>query len=330
MAKEIYLYSGLYNDSAKELMQAVTERMGKDCVVLENCYGGDVFATMGINAKFKEHGNVTVKVYGAAFSGGFNILMYAKKVISLSTSRFLIHRAEAYTSTPEEKQLLDSMNVDLKAQMEKRVDNSKLVAMKGVSIDSLFNPETRIDLFLTAKEMKDLNMVDEIEILSPMEMKAQEELMFRIAANYPNPIENPKPVVMNTLAELKEKFPALYAQAIAEGVAIGEKSGAEKELDRVGSIMAFAHLDPEGCKKIIASGKSMTETQRSEFALKAMSPAALKKVGEDANNDVQTEEVATTAEALKKKEIDTFEATIRAQAGLVKKTEGKGIALVQI
>ncbi len=324
MAKEIYLYSGLYNSSAMELMQAVTEMIGKDCTILENCYGGDVFATMGIQAKFKEHGNVTVKVMGAAFSGGFNILMYAKKVIALSTARFLIHRADGYASTPEEKALLDSMNVDLKAQMSKRVDDSKLIAMKGVSMDALFNPETRIDLFLTAQEMKELNMVDEIEVLSPMEMKAHEELMFRVAANYTEPkkIENPTNIVMTTLAELKEKFPALYALAVADGV--------KAEKDRVGAVLVFAHLDMEGAKKIIASGEPMTATQMAEFSLKQLSPEALKKIEVDAAGKVITEEIAVTKEALAKKEVDVYEASVRASLGLDKnKTQGKQVVLVQ-
>jgi len=324
MAKEIYLYSGLYNSSAMELMQAVTDRIGQECTILENCYGGDVFATMGINAKFKEHGNVTVKVYGAAFSGGFNILLYAKKVIALSTARFLIHRADGYASTPEEKALLESMNVDLKAQMSKRVDDSKLIAMKGVSMDALFNPETRIDLFLTAQEMKDLNMVDEIEVLSPMEMKAHEELMFRVAANYPEPkkIDNPNIITMTTLAELKEKFPALYALAFADGVKV--------EKDRVGAVLVFAHLDMEGAKKIIASGEPMTATQMAEFSLKQLSPEALKSVEISATKAVKTDEIPVTKEALAKKELDVFEASIRASVGLDKNaTQGKQVVLVQ-
>lgn len=313
MAKEIYLYSGIYNFIAEELIKAIEENMNVEVVLRENTPGGDVFATWGIIAKIQEHGNVTVKVDGAAFSGGANILLYANRVESLDVSTFMFHRADMYVETPEQQIFLDKVNKDLKAKMLQKIDSEKLKALKGVTIEELFNPETRINLFLTAKEMKTLGLVHKINKVEPSEVTAFQEF-FKIAAEH-NPTQNQK-ITMTSLAELKEKFPALYALAVEEG----KKAGIAAEKDRVGAAMVFAHLDPEGVKKIIQSGEAMTATQMAEFSLKAASPTALAAIKDASQKDVVTDEKGAilTAEQKKVLEVKTFEEGVRAAAGLDK------------
>jgi ATP-dependent protease ClpP protease subunit len=309
MAKELYLYSGIYDFVAEGLISAMNEVLGKAVTIRVNSPGGRVLAHWGIVAKMKEHGDVTLQVDGGAFSAAANLTLYAKKVKALEVSKFMFHRADGPTDTQADKDFLAGINADLKSRMAAKVDSNKLMNMKGVTVDMLYDPNQRIDLFLSASEMKELGLIDEITSVDPSEINSFNHRSFDIAATLP-PItqqENKQTLVMTTLAELKEKFPALYALAITEG----EKTGAEKELDRVNSVMVFAHLDPVEAKKIIASGKHLTETQRSEFALKALSPERLKAVGADATPPVITAEAQqVTAEKL---ELDAFEKGVRAE-----------------
>lgn len=316
MAKEIYLYSGIYSFVAKEIIQAIEDAGDQEIIMRENTPGGDVFATYGIASKMQEHGNVTLKVDGAAFSGGAFLVLFAKRVEALDVSTFMFHRADMYVSSPEDQLFLDKVNKDLKSKMLKKIDSEKLKAMKGISVEELFNPETRIDLFLTAKEMKTLGLVDKVTTLTPSEVTAFNERFFKVAAEH-NPTQNQNQNIMITsLAELKEKFPAIYASAIEEG----KKIGIEAEKDRVGAAMVFAHLDPDGVKKIIESGKPMTATQMAEFSLKAASPEALAKLKTESQKDVQTDEKGAllTAEQKAKLEVDEYTKVIRAEMGLDK------------
>ncbi len=325
MAKELLLYSGIYSFVAEELITAMNDNAGSPIVLRVNSGGGDVHATWGIIAKMVEHGDVTIKVDGAAMSSAANLLMYANKVEALDVSNFVLHRADGYVSNPEDQAFLDKVNKDLRAKMTAKIDAAKFEEITGHTIDQLFNPETRLNVFLTAKQMKDIGVVSKVRKLEPAEIKAFNEQM-RIAAEH-KPEPDSKPSVMNTLAELKEKHPGIYAQAVAEGV----KEGIKAEKDRIGAAMVFAHLDLTEVKKIIASGEAMTATQMAEFSLKQMNPEALKKLEAESQKDTKTEEVPVPAtEAAKKAaEIAEFEKDIRANAGLAEKVKAdKSIVFV--
>lgn len=317
MAKELYLYTGIYSYTAQTLIAAINDVMSKPADLRVNSQGGDVFAFWGIAAKMTEHGNITLKYDGVGFSSAANLSLYAKKVIALKESKFLFHRADGYAETEQDKKLLAEVNTDLRSRMEARVNADKFKAITGYTIAQMFDPEQRINIFLSADQMKQLGLVDEVRDIDPVEINAFNERFFKVAAEHVPPVQNPNQnITMNTLAELKEKFPAIYALAIEEG----KKVGIEAENDRIGAVMVFAHLDFEGCKKIIASGKPMTATQQAEFALKAASPEALVKLKENTQKDVATDDTGAilTAEQKKAIEVETFTKGIRAELGLDK------------
>ena len=313
MAKELLLYSGIHSFVAEELINSMEEHMDDQITMRINSGGGGVQETWGIAAKVSEHGNVKMKVDGVAFSGAFNLLMYAKEVECLDVSTFMAHRA-AYNyggDSKEEKEFLMKVNADLRKQMESRIDSAKLKEIKGVTIADIFEKEERISVFFTASEMKQLGIVSKVNKLQPSEVKAFNETFLRIAAEH-NP--QTKETVM-TLAELKEKHPSIYAEAVAIGKVEGKAEGIAAENDRIGAAMVFAHLDPEGVKEIIKSGKAMTATQQSEFALKAMSPENLAKIKADSKGSVKTDAVNTDG---KDAEVDPFEKDIRSDLKLDK------------
>lgn len=327
MAKEILLYSYyLSNYSVEALIGKLDEAKTQDVDLRVNCYGGDVFSAWGLFAKVKEHGSVNMKVDGIAASGAGNLLLYAKSVECLSVSRVMIHRADASAETESQRNMLQSINVDLRKQLEMRVDPEKFKTVTGYSIEQMFNPETRVDIWLTATQLKKLGIVSKVVNLTPEQEKevtaqlptAEVDPAFamKIAALW-NPQTN---INSNqnfmTLAEFKAQHPGIYAEAISLGKQEGITAGAEAERDRVGAVMVFAHLDPKGAAEIIKSGKPMTATQMAEFTLKAASPEALAALKTANAPAVATTVVADSPAAQKEKELGDFEKSIRTQMNL--------------
>jgi len=324
MAKELYLYTPINDSVAEQMIAGLDANMGKDVTVRVNSPGGRVLAHWGMIAKMKEHGNVTLQIDGAAMSAAANMVLYAKKVKALKVSKFMFHRADMYVETEQDKKFLEEVNADIKSRMLARVDSSKLLAMKGVSLERMFDMSQEvIDVHLNSDEMVQLGLLakDDVTDIDPTELTSFNQNLFKIAAEVP-PTPQPTSTTM-TAAELKTKFPEVYNQIFNEGVA--------QEKDRVGAVMVYAHLDLEGAKKIIASGKNMTQTEQAEFGLKLMSARSVKDLEVEAADDVTTEEVeqpvgkdaAKAAQAkAKAKELEAFQKDVYARMNIGQKTDG--------
>jgi ATP-dependent protease ClpP protease subunit len=323
MAKEILLYNYyLSNYSVEALIGKLDEAKSQDVDLRVNCYGGDVFATWGLFAKVKEHGSVKMKVDGIAASGAGNLLLYAKSVECLSVSRVMLHRADASAETETQREMLQSINTDLRKQLEMRVDPEKFKTVTGYTIEQMFNPETRVDIWLTASQLKKLGIVSKVVNLTPEQEKevtaqlptaeVDSQFAMKIAAMWmpESKTENSNSNIM-TLAELKEKHPAIYAEAVE----LGRKAGVDAENDRVGAALAFNHIDPKAVAEIIKSGKAMTQTQMAEMVVKATSPEFLAAAKASAQKPVETTTVADGKEG-EKKELGDFAAQAAAALGL--------------
>lgn len=110
-----------------------------------------------------------------------------------------------------------------------------------------------------------------------------------------------------TIAELKAAHPELVAQI--------EEAAIKAERDRVGSFMAFLKVDAEAVTKGIASGDPMSQTQLSEFSLKAIQANALGGLPAKATAATQ-EAPADEAQAAKDKANADFLAAAREKAGI--------------
>jgi ATP-dependent protease ClpP protease subunit len=280
--QEILLYGGIYSFSAEDFISRLNELKGEDVTCRINCNGGDVFAGWGMIAKMTEHtGKMTVKVDGIAASMAAFMLLFADNVECLDASSFVFHRADGYTSTEEDKAWLASINANFRKKMESKIPAAAWKQVTGKSYDDLFNPETRIDCMLTAKQAKELGIVSKINKMSVAEAKNVKALAdkYRFTAEIPAEItavleseipEPTKPIIpikMKTVAELLAAYPELVAQIQTEAV--------NAERDRVGSFMAFSEIDPVAVKAGIESGKPMSQTQMSEFSLKAIQAKTL-------------------------------------------------------
>lgn len=314
MAKEILLYSGIYSYTAEAFINALEEFKAEDLVIRQNTPGGSVNYGWGMIAKMQEHeGKITIKIDGASQSMGLYMLPFADYVEATDVATGLLHRADGYVSSPEDQKYLDDRNKDLRAKFAAKINEAKLKELKGISLDDVFASDKRIDVSLTAKEMKAIGLVDKIVKLTPKEIEAIDNRMFDIAAKKTEE-SKPKPEILTqknkvmTLAEIKANHPALYAEIIALGVA--------DERDRVGAWMAFADIDPVAVKAGIDSGKDLTRKETAEFTRKGMSAEGLTALSKESAKEVKTPEQEIAAKTADEKKKADFEKEVRAELGL--------------
>ena len=283
-----------------------------DVTLRINSPGGSVLSGWGIIAKMKERSDVktNIKVDGAAMSMACYALAYATgEVECLDISKFMLHPADMQVSDETDQAFLDSMNKDLRAGLEAKIDTKKLKKFTGYSIADMFENPNCPDLHFNAEQAKALGLVTKINKLNPVEAKAINERMFAVTANTNH---SPEPKIKNsnmeikTLADLKANYPAIYAEA--------KQKGATAELSRVNSFNVFRAVDPKAVDEAIKTGKPFTTDFQSEMLLKAASGKALANLEEEAAKPVNTPEaanVAETAEAKAKREgLEAFEKSI--------------------
>ena len=323
--QEILLYGGIYSYTAEDFITKMNDLQGENITCRINCQGGDVFAGWGMIAKASEHkGGLTIKVDGIAASMAAFMLLFADNVECLDVSSFVFHRADGYVQTDEDKAWLASINANFRKKMESKIPASVWRKVTGKSYDDLFNPESRIDCMLTAKQAKELGLVSKINKISVAEAKNVKALAdkYNFTAELPTAItaaletevttvvQPLEPQKMKTVAELMAAHPDLVAQIQAEAVTA--------ERDRVGSFMAFSEIDPVAVKAGIESGKPMSQTQMSEFSLKAIQA---KTLGTLPNTPTPVAAAPETA-ATEKTEAEKKQAAFLAEAseGLAKST----------
>jgi len=298
MAKELYLYTNISDWSAERFIASLEENKNENITLRMNTDGGDPQAAWGMIAKMKEHRkDVEIKVDGAAFSSGAFMLPYATRVEGLEVSRYLIHRAAYWNEgnlTDTQKSELAAMNADLRKAIEQKIDVKKFEAIAKVTLDDVFDPARRVDVFLNAEQAKEIGLIQKI---TPINKVAASTLL---STNYQRAMAQytaaaPQPIIENqnyntmTLQELKAANPKLYNEIFNEGVVA--------ERDRVEACLVYIDIDAKGVKAAIEGGKPLSAKQMAEFALKQNSPEALNKLKAEAGAAPETEEVKNAATA---------------------------------
>lgn len=287
-AKELYLYSPIYDFVAESLIAQMEENCDSDITLRMNCPGGSVLSGWGIIAKMQERKGVktNIKVDGSAMSMACYSLLFATGAVEcLDVSKFMFHPADMYVSNESAQAFLDSMNKDLRKAMEAKMDTVEFKKITGYSIAEMFENKDCPDLFLSAKQAKSLGLVTKINKLNLDEAKAINERMFAVAeVKEPKEIQIQKPNKMEikSLADLKTTFPNIYAEAV--------KEGADAEFTRVNSFNVFRGVDAKAVDAAIKERKPFTTDFQSEMLLKAANPKALKAIEDEAVPAVVTEE----------------------------------------
>lgn len=295
---EVLLYGPIFSQSAIDYINAINAIDDNELITRLNTGGGDVMYGWGIVAKFNEFaGTKKVKVDGMAYSMGAVKLLFADNVEVLDVSKIMFHRA-AYSPWFEEgmsdaiRGELMEVNADIEKAFRAKIDVPKFEKMKGIKVKDLFSMDGRIDVFLNAKEAKEIGLVDKIVKLTPVKRAELQSEFDRMAANHPG-MEIPKlPEITSevtedapiktknmNIEELKAKHPELYAQIVA----LGSSEGVAQERDRVGAWAAWTVADPEAVKAGIASDKNISQTEMSEFAVKLASKGKLAEIEEEGN-----------------------------------------------
>lgn len=272
---EILLYGGIDSDKACEFIEKINEITSanpeEQIEVRLNSPGGSVEYSWGAIAKFAElKGKKMVKVDGKAHSMGLYFCAYADNVVGLDVSEYCLHRA-AYPSwferdpelfTDAMKENLKRVNDNLKKAFSNKCDVAKFEEIKGVKLKDIFSMDTRIDCFLSAKEAKQIGLIDSIVNITPQKKAEIAALMEgkEYAPITANNIENKNQNTKMTLAELKQNHPALYAEAVAAGVKI------EKERNEAWA--HFADVDSAKVKAGIKSGEVITQAEIIELTEK--------------------------------------------------------------
>lgn len=173
------LYHPIFSDTAVEYIKALDEHKDDEVFVRVNNPGGSVFAGWGMFDATASHKNLKIQVDGQAASMGFyNLLAIPKeRVTALNVSRFLIHRANGWVETEEEQKLLDGINADIRAAMDERIDTEKFENVTGVTMDELFDPEKRKEVWITAKTAKEIGLIGAIKRLTDREQTAMSRMV---------------------------------------------------------------------------------------------------------------------------------------------------------
>ena len=326
MAKEVLLYGGIDAESSAQFINDCNDALElaplQEIVIRINTEGGEVSYGHGAVKKIAEIGNKKIKVDGMCYSMGAVALLYCNDVEAVDTARFMFHRAgyaqwfeKSEYFTEALKNNTTAINADVEKAFRKKIDVAAFEEISGMKVKYLFSMESNPDedmVFLSAKEAKKIGLIDKVVPLSEnvkayvnskMQLVSARFNKFRVAAQEPEPIQTKK---IMTIQELQAQHPALYNEVFNAGVT----AGVNNERDRVGAALVFNHLDPEGVKAIIASGKPMTATQQAEFALKAMSADALGKL-KDSKKDIETNET-DDGDTDSKSELTQFAANVKA------------------
>lgn len=312
--KTILLYGSIDSYKARDFHSAISSITDETEEVLLriNSPGGSPEYGWGMISMFNELKNPKrILVDGRAHSMGAYFLAYANDVESLDVSEFLIHRAaypEWIESNPENfddamKGNLMRVNQSLEKALRSKIDVAKFEAIAGVKMKDIFSLDQRIDVFLSAKQAKEVGLISKITKLTA-EMAAditefakaaesEHKIYIPKAAEVP-PTNFPKPNKTMTQAELKATHPELFASIQSDAV--------KQEQDRVGAWMAFIDVDPVAVAKGIKDGESMSQTAMAEFSRKAFAKQQVAAAAGDSAGAAPAEGVKTEEEL--KKEAD--------------------------
>ncbi len=274
MPKEILLYSDIYGWTAERAITDLNDARSQSEVVIRfNGDGGEVRSGWAIIGKAKElKGKKLFKNDGEANSMMAFAFCYNDNNKAYDTSSFKFHRASfglnyeasEYFTADEQKELADK-NAKLRAAFESKIDQAKLKERKNITADELFAMPGQAEVCLSAEDALYVGLINEIIPITP-EYKAQVMALsqhfspLKIAA-MAEPAAQP-PVKM-TKEQIKAQFPDAYKEIF--------QAGRDKEFDRGSACLAVIDVDKTGAIEAFNSRKPLSEAQKMDFVLKAVS-----------------------------------------------------------
>lgn len=333
--KTILLYGSIDSYKARDFHASLSSVVDEteELLLRVNSPGGSPEYGWGMASMWKELKNPKrILVDGQAHSMAMFFLAYSDNVESLDVSEFLIHRAaypEWIENNPErfDQPMRDNLirvNKSLEAALRSKIDVAKFEAISGVKLKDIFSMDQRLDVFITAKQAKEIGLVSKVtkltaEMLAEVSTYAKaaqsENKIYIPEAILPPPVKplNPNPKTM-TQAELKASHPDVYAAIQNEAVA--------QERDRVGAWMAYNDVDPAAVAKGIKEGASMSQTTMAELTRKSVAKASVDGAAADSPAPIAPEGAKTADQIAKEKAAKDKEDFLKESAQHAKKNLG--------
>ncbi len=318
--KPLLLFAPIYDSVAIDLIDKMNEiPEDEDIEIWVNSPGGRVFAGWTIiGAMQKRTGKCKMSIMGHAASMAVFFALFADEAEALEVTQFMIHRADGYVDTPEDQAFLDKINKDLRKQMESRLNMDVFEQVTGKTMDQIFDPKQRIDVWIDAKQAKKIGLIGKIKKLSPQQIKAYNEKFVAFAdfdfeqrSSEDTQRSGPEDITINnnnnkkmTKSELKAQHPELFAEIYDEGLAAGVK----QEATRVRSWLAYIGIDKENVIMSIKEAKEFTPDLMAEMSVKMASKAKAEEIEGDSKKKIPTDKPEDkTAE---QKEVEAFEKNV--------------------
>jgi ATP-dependent protease ClpP protease subunit len=319
MKKPLLLYAPIFDFTAQEFVEKMNEiPPEQDIEIWMNSPGGSVFAGWSIIGPLqKRTGNTKVCVFGNASSMAFYLMLYADEVEALEVTKFLLHRASGYVANPDDQAMLDSVNADLRKQLESRVDVKKMEEVCGCTMDDIFTGKDIKDLWITAKQAKKIGLIDSIKRMTPEEMKSYNSHFVAFAdfsqgsegpqgsGKQPTDINNQKPKIM-TREEIQAQHPAVYAAILKDG----RDEGVKAERGRVGSFLPFMDCDKDNVIKAIKEGTEFDNSVMAEMMVKLSAHTTKGNIEKDKPETIATGKVVDPKSPEAKK-VEDFETEVK-------------------
>ena len=323
--KILSLYLPIYNWVADEFVKLLAEvDKTEDIEIWMNCPGGNVFAGWGIVGPLSDReGKTNCKVYGDASSMAFYSLLFMDYIEAIDVSNFTLHRADGYVQTDDDKLFLEKVNKQLRAKLEQKIDLEAFEKItKGLTLDDVFDPSKRIDINLTAKDMKQLGLIDKVIKLDAKD-KQTKAITERFVAMVDDSrgsesqsrgseasaeLNNNQKTVKMTKNEFKAQHSDIYAEVLAEG----QQAAINAERVRVKSWIAYLDVDKENVIKAIKEGTEFTTDVMAEMNVKLSAKATAGAIEADSAGKIATDKADDkTAE---QKELEVFEKDVATAA----------------
>lgn len=297
--KEILIYYPLYDFYIQNIIEQLNE-VNSDFTVRMSSPGGEVFPSWGLAKKVRELSDKgyksTLKIDGMAASMAGILAPFFDKVEAIDKAKIMIHPPWG-----ADINLLKDIAKDFSGVLKSRVDTAKFKEIVGKSIDEVMNPESKepSEVWLSAKQAKDIGLVDKVVKLTPAVKNEIESKMkafyggkekFEYQNNEDN-IENKKISKSNQksikmdLETLKNEHPALYNQLFNKGKEAGQK----EERIRVNAWLAHIKTDQDKVVNGIKEGAELTADVREELFVAA-------QLKQRASSNENAEPVNTTQE----------------------------------
>ena len=340
--RNLVLAVPIFEYTAERFIEKVDEIPDdEDLNIWLNSPGGSVFAGWSIIGRLKlRSGQCNITVLGHAASMAFLFTAYGDEVEALDVTKFMVHRASGYVRNDDDKKLLDEINADLLAKLKKRINNKKLKELTGTTLDKLWKSDERKDLWLSAKDAKEIGLVDKIIRLEPEKMTAltNQFVAFydfgtdpygngevveviddsdsqgsdELSSELPGSSETVTDETYNsqtkkkmTKQELQAQHPELYNEIYGEGKTAGITEGQTTERNRVQTWMAFLDVDKENILKAVKDGEDFTTAKQAELVVKMTAKKETTNTADDSADDITTDPVKNKAK--EQKDLEKFE-----------------------